>query len=643
MVYDKNFIVACIYKHPLADSENFLSVYTDLLDKILAENKKAIIFGDFNLDLLTAESNTEVDNFLNCNLSHCMLPTITRPTRITPTSKTLIDNIFTNFINKEISSSNLICNISDHLPQIMKLNLRPKNTPKVKMTKRDMRKFNKDDFVMDFLALDWPKLFDGKHNSEKLHTFISEVNTVIDNHAPMKSSWKKVCQPKNPWITNGLLRSISTKNLLYKKFLKAKNPELKSQKHAKFKKHRNLLSKLIRISKNNYYKNYFYENKNDLKQKWKVVNEIIGIKSSSDLSPKLIIHNNTQVTKDRDMAEAFNNYYGTIAEDTKNKIPRTDKAFTDYLNDPTLNSIFLTRVTPTEVLKLINELDYLKASGPSSIPTTFLKMIAPTASTILSHIFNCSIREGIYPQCLKQATIKPLHKKDSKLEVGNYRPISLLSNINKIFEKLLHLRLIKFFDKNNTFTNEQFGFRKGHSTNHAVIALTEFVRKALDSGEFAAGVFIDLKKAFDTVEHDILLHKLEYYGVRGPALELFRSYLSNRSHCVEIRDSFSNYIPIQHGVPQGSVLGPLLFIIYINDLHLALENSTTFHFADDTSLVCCDKSIHLFCNAGIPDLFRPFCTPPFFVSEVNKAVFACVCLEKGSYLDFSQLLSYRIS
>eukprot|EP00111_Clytia_hemisphaerica_P012116 TCONS_00035592-protein len=166
-------------------------------------------------------------------------------------------------------------------------------------------------------------------------------------------------------------------------------------------------------------------------------------------------------------------------------------------------------------------------------------MIAPTASTVLAHIFNFSIHEGVYPDCLKRATVKPLHKKDSKLDVGNYRPISLLSNINKIFEKLLHFRLSRFFEDNNIFSSKQFGFRKGHSTNHAVVALTELVRKALDSGQIAAGVFIDLKKAFDTVDHDILLSKLEHYGIRGPALNILKSYLSGREQCVEIRNTSS--------------------------------------------------------------------------------------------------------
>ena len=292
------------------------------------------------------------------------------------------------------------------------------------------------------------------------------------------------------------------------------------------------------------------------------------------------------------IANAFNDFFGTIAQKTKDKIIESKKSFKDFLNtNMTDNSMFLRPTTETEILKAILDLKVSKASDPSSIPTSCFKMIAPIIGPLLSDIFNECITDGVFPSCLKIASIKPLHKKNSKLEVGNYRPISLLSNVGKLFEKILHKRLISFFDENNTIFRNQFGFRKGHNTTHAIIALTELVRESLDNNEFAAGVFIDLQKAFDTVDHKILLEKLYHYGIRGPPLRLLKSYLTDRSHYVSIKLANSSTRSIKHGVPQGSVLGPLLFLIYINDLNNAIKNSTTLHFADDTSLICQTKSL----------------------------------------------------
>ena len=203
------------------------------------------------------------------------------------------------------------------------------------------------------------------------------------------------------------------------------------------------------------------------------------------------------------------------------------------------------------------------------------------------------------------AKIIPIHKKGSKLSVDNYRPISLLSNINKIFEKIMYKRLYNFLCLQNSFYELQFGFRNKHSTTHALISLTEKIREALDNNKYACGIFIDLKKAFDTVDHNILLKKLEHYGVRGVANEWFRSYLTDRKQYVSINGSDSKTIGVNIGVPQGSVLGPLLFLVYMNDLHVAIKNSTVHHFADDTNLLNtnqCLKKLNKLLNFDLKSL-----------------------------------------
>ena len=191
----------------------------------------------------------------------------------------------------------------------------------------------------------------------------------------------------------------------------------------------------------------------------------------------------------------------------------------------------------------------------------------------------------------KVASVMPIHKKGGSLDCNNYRPVLLISNLSKLIEKLVHNRLYNLLEKHKLLYEHQYGFQKKHSTNHALIDITEKIRSALDQNIFACGVFIDLQKAFDTVNHDILLHKLDHYGIRGLPNKWFQSFLSGRSQYTSIKDKSSNKLPTTHGVPQGSVLGPLLFILYINDLNKAIIHSYVHHFADDTNLLYCNKSL----------------------------------------------------
>ena len=210
----------------------------------------------------------------------------------------------------------------------------------------------------------------------------------------------------------------------------------------------------------------------------------------------------------------------------------------------------------------------------------------------MAFIRNSNSVNGIYIDNLKVSkTIPTFNEKGSNLECNNYRPVSLLSNINKIIEKLVYTRLFRFLNTHNCIYELQFGFREYHSPNHALISLTEDIRNALDDKHFVGGVYIDLQKAFDTVDHKILLYKLNHYGIRGKANEWFNSYLTNRKQYVSINGFKSDEKVMNFGVPQGSVLGPLLFLIYINDIHIALKYCKTRLFADDTNLLIKNKSL----------------------------------------------------
>ena len=202
---------------------------------------------------------------------------------------------------------------------------------------------------------------------------------------------------------------------------------------------------------------------------------------------------------------------------------------------------------------------------------------------------NKSLTEGVFPNSLKLALVCPIFKKGDVTKCANYRPISLLSNISKIFERVMYNRIEHFLEEHDSIYELQFGFRKNYSTNHALLSIVESIRKNLDNKTYSCRVFVDLEKAFDTVNHTILLSKLNHYGIRGESLEWFRSYLTNRKQCSTINGSSSEYSKISCGVPQGSILGPLLFLIYINDMHDALSKCIVHHFADDTNLLFSHK------------------------------------------------------
>ena len=261
------------------------------------------------------------------------------------------------------------------------------------------------------------------------------------------------------------------------------------------------------------------------------------------------------------------------------------------MKEPNPYSIFLSPTNSIEVSTLISSLQCKKSTGPNSIPTDILQLLNNEISTPISNIVNLSFSSGSFPDILEIAKVIPVFKNGSKLDVNNYRPISLLSNINKIFEKLMFSRIYSFLTLHNCIYELQYGFRAKHSTMHALVSITEKIRDSLDAGNFACGIFIDLQKAFDTVDHDILLKKLDHYGIRGNANNWIKSYLSNRKQFVSINGFESVLLPVTIGVPQGSVLGPLLFLLYINDLNSCVRYSIVHHFADDTNLLTISNSI----------------------------------------------------
>ncbi len=584
-----NIICGVVYRHPNSNIDNFIDYISVTSDIINQSNKYCAIVGDFNIDLLNADTHTITDNFLN-NLGSCFFsPHILQPTRITDHSATLIDNIFFNSLAHHTISGNLICDLSDHLPNFLIINKLSALPKKIKIYRRDWAKFDKEKFVDEINQIDWSDSNCNDINTQ-FHSFYSKLNSLVDKYLPLKSLSKKSLKNNSkPWITVGIRQSIKCKNKLYKKFIRTKH----SYYHEKFKYYRNLLKKLIAKSKSNYYNSYFKNNQSNIKNIWKGIKSIIALKPFKSSVPSKIIVDNSELTDSKSIADAFNNHFINVSRKLTSTIPSSNRSPLSFMQTKIIDSFTTSPLSPTEIEDEIARLNPSKSVGSYSIPIPILKLIKHVIAEPLSCIFNYSLQHGIVPEQFKIASVTPVFKSGSRLCMDNFRPISLLSIFNRILEKVIYNQLITFINNQDILYEKQFGFRTQHSAEMTILLITDKIQRAIDDGMFASGIFLDLSKAFDTVNHEILLLKLEFYGIRGVALNWFRSYLTNRKQSVNIGDVKSGLLQIGCGVPQGSILGPLLFLLYINDFPNS-SNKLDFHiFADDSNLFYNNKSLEV--------------------------------------------------
>ena len=577
----KNVIIGVVYRPPSSNTLDFLSSLTDILNNSVMINKDCFIMGDFNINLLKYDTDNLCHDFLEIFLSNSFFPLISKPTRVTNNSATLIDNIFSNVIPHP-DSYIILSDISDHYPIFTQFTL--SNSVHGGRPRPLRRRASPENIARLGASLehaDWSSVYNTDDVNSSYNNFLDILNEELDTCIPLQrdkvNNYK--ITPRLPWISKSLLRCINKKNKLYYKY----KANLTDRTKSKYTSYKNALIRILRFEKKNYFVNRLEFYKHDMQNTWKILKQAMNlVHNKNDI---IKIKRDNEVIDDSDMiVNIFNKHFSSIGETLAQNIPQSKKSFTDFLNAPNTNSIFFVPAHRFEIIDIVSHLKNKKSSGVDNINNFILKGIIPFIVDPLVHIFNLSFLNGEVPNVMKIAKVIPLFKKGDKQDVNNYRPISLLSSLSKVLEKLIHKRTVAFLKVHNIFCDSQFGFREKHSTSHALLSLVEKVAHALDSSYHMVGILLDFSKAFDTINHDILLHKLSHYGIRGKALEWFRSYLSDRKQFVFLDGHTSELRNINCGVPQGSLLGPLLFIIYINDFYRSSDMASFISFADDTNL-----------------------------------------------------------
>ena len=578
---NKTVTVGTIYRRPdtLIDSNNkFFSHLIPMLKKLKSSNKDCYIMGDQNYNLLETDDPL-VDQFVDEMFSESFYSLINHPTRIIDSTKSILDHIWTNVTDKQIISGIMIDKIADHLPVFQITELEPfTETAPRPFTSFSIR--NLSHLRESLSLLDISNVKEIPNLDEAFETLHRILDIALQSLPKQQAKNSKSAH----WYDNELYHLKRQKENTYRKYIRTrKNIDKVKCNEAKIKYFSSLSKK-----KNVFLAKRFFDLRNDLKGTWKLVNSLLG---KSKKSPCISLEINGKVETDASItSNYFNTYFSNVAQEIRSIIQQSPRNFKDYLPRPAqaeTTSCFLFPTDVEEIKQVRGKMKPKRSFGLDKIPPIVLKYLPDNILEVIATLINRSFQEGTFPNTYKASKVVPIYKnKGSRKNAEQYRPVSLINSMSKIIEKIVYQRISSFLNKKNFFSNKQFGFRKRMSTSHAISLLVNTVTKNMNKKSKTLGIFLDLSRAFDLVDHNILLYKLNHYGIRGVANDWFRSYLSNRTQQVEIDGQLSsNICNIIYGTPQGSVLAPLLFLIFINDLPNCLEYGDPLLFADDTNVL----------------------------------------------------------
>lgn len=578
-------VVGC-YRPPVQKaSKEALSSLTKLLSK--RNYNELLVLGDLNWDWLTSASDDLKELCLSLNLTQ-IVNSATRPNKKNPGNSSLIDLILTNAPHKYPAVGVFANDVSDHCTVATIRDTKiSKGKPRV-ISKRDFKHFSEQGFFHDLFSFDWGKidLFDDVENAWSY--FYQGFKEIVDRHAPMRKF--RVKGRDNPWFTTELSDLLHERNKSWAKARKSGS----DVDWLHFRQLRNRFVSYVKSAKSKYYLSVTTENLSNPRKFWKAIKSLSTSEISNELPPCLTTTSGIISDKVK-MLNCFNEHFvscGKLFDSVQNSTSVSAVSASVHCTDKPIDTPFMfSPFNVGAVHDALCKLNTKKSAGPDNLEPFFLKTAADFIAAPLTSLFNLTLSSNSIPKLWKSAYVLPLLKGGEPTALNNYRPISKLPVLAKILEGLVSDQLRVFLSDHDILSNFQSGFRKEHSTITATMKVVNDIIGFLDKKQSCAALFIDLSKAFDTVDHHILRLRLSSIGLSDQAVGWFENYLSERSQCVQFNGITSEPLNIANGVPQGSVLAPLLFSIYINNIGQNVSGANLHFYADDTVVYCAAPSI----------------------------------------------------